>query len=482
MAVQHKKYQEAVPHQMLSHGEQFRDLVLEIQYEVGSIGRQPYGKQVKLLQAVLDKMKARLRAELVTKDAHHFEQLFMDFWRAVQHHGGTELYFQSAVFFADYLELLGKYQEQFVFCFEQDADARVSLAEGHLCHILLQERLGIAYFYLGEVEQAGEFLEASWFDFCRCSKQNLQIRRHLLKYRALVYLAQGNSKMALKLCSSLELCVKKAYEDSGIYKMDALSVKAMCLLQRERADRGLAKFFGSYGAYGAGFLEGHPCRLHIANVMMGYELMKLKQTISRKGSDSPVDGEWSSGKMLKENGAEKLKMMMAAFGQWHIEVFWAYKQIAELSMLSGEPEKAAYYYERCFAGFEGVLGGNHPLLLEMMAEMVKCYEQMGEEEQAERFDREYKRRSSQSVNLQIEDLVCQAKENVQEMWDIRKQQTLIRQEEEKRQQEEAKRQQERLQQEIRQKAVSAYEMRVQKQNDQERKRKKQLLEFQKKEG
>lgn len=393
----------------LTHDDSYRDLVLEIQYEVGSIGRQEERKQQKLLMDCLNKMKGRLRTELLVRDAYHFEQLFMEFWKLVQRHQGSEVYLYSAVYFADYLELLGRFQESFVFCFEQDADARVIVEEGHPCRIMLQERLGISYYHLGDYEMASELVEDARID-CRHRKdKDIWMHVHLLKYCALAACALGKDKEAKKYAKDLLHCVKKQYGETSIYTVDAYDVMAACFCEETHESRTSRKLYTDYALFCNLFEEGHPFVVHMANQIAAHKLFLAKY---QKNQD--VDN------VMLAYLVEQLAVARSTYGDNHKETFLAFSNVGNAAFLCGEPEKALFYFQKCYENIENVLGKAHPFTVRIIKEIAECHAAMGEEEEAARYRREAGALSIQTENERIENLIEASTENLQEMWEQRK--------------------------------------------------------------
>lgn len=406
----------------LAHDDSYRDLVLEIQYEVGSIGRQEERKQQKLLMACLDKMKGRLAVELLMKDAYHFEQLFMEFWKLVQMHRGSEVYLYSAVYFADYLELLGRFQEGFVFCFEQDADARVIVEEGHPCRILMQERLGISYYHLGDYEMAFELVEDAWIDCRHMKDRDIWMYTHLLKYCALVTCALGRDKEAKKYAKDLMRCVRKQYGDASVYTVDAYDVMAACLCEEIHESRTSKKFYADYVLFCNVFEEGHPFVIHMANQISAHKLF-----LERNQKYPNVNQEYVGYLM------ENLAVARSTYGDCHKETFIAFMNVGRGAMLAGETEKALFYFQKCHEGMEKVLGETHPLTVRLMKELEECFTAMGDEAEAQRYRQEAKARGAQTENERLEELIEASTEHLQEMWELRK--VLEKEREEKEKQE-----------------------------------------------
>lgn len=392
-----------------AHDDSYRDLVLEIQYEVGSIGRQDERKQQKLLAACLDKMKGRLAVELLMKDAYHFEQLFMEFWKLVQMHRGSEVYLYSAVYFADYLELLGRFQEGFVFCFEQDADARVIVEEGHPCRILLQERLGISYYHLGDYEMAFELAEDAWIDCRHMKTRDIWMYTHLLKYCALITCALGREKEAKKYAKELLRCVRKQYGDDSVYTVDAYDVMAACLCEEAHESRADKKLYAEYVSFCNIFEEGHPFRLHMANQISAHKLFL------EKNQKYPNVNQEYIGYLL-----ENLAVARSTYGDAHEETFLAFINVGHANLLAGETEKALFYLQKCYEGVEKALGEAHPFTVRLMRELWECSAAMGDEEEAQRYRKKAEEREAQTENERLEELIEASTEHLQEMWELRK--------------------------------------------------------------
>ena len=436
----------------LEHGDAYRDLVLEIQYETGSIQRAPEARQSKLLMECLDKMKNRLRLELLTRDLYHFEQLFMEFWRIVQKHRGSLVYLYSAVYFADYLELSGKSQEEFVFCFEQDADARVLLDEGHPCRLMLQERLGIAYYQAGQYDMAYELIADAWIDYSHQKSGNVWMRQHMMKYLALAAYAVGETLEAQKLAKRMFAMCKKQYGENSIYMLDAYDVMVQCFMQEGvsrtgKESRTSKKMFEEYMRF-CNYLDeptGHPCTLHISNLVTRHRLFNIE-----KGYKDVIR------KAHFEGAQECLRMLRQIYGDHHQETFYALYNVAWMAECMGEAEKALYYYQKCFETAEEGFGKWHSYVLDVLEKLAACHETLQDEQKAEMYRQELTERKNHSRNERLDYLIEESTNHLKEIWALREEQEEEERIERQKMQEEEKKKEEEEMEGRRQKAAKKY--------------------------
>ena len=284
-----------------------------------------------------------------------------------------------------------------------------------------------------------------------------------MKYRALLALVMGEDKLAKKQARQLYNFSRKQYGEESVYTMDACDVMISCY-GKEKDRRGKVKdLLAGQVMRGNSFEEGHPYLLHMSNQSLSWLLFQEQEKQFPMVRETTVKG-----------AIELLSQCRSAFGERHEETYTAFSNAGWAAMLSGEAEKALFYFEKCQQAMGEVYDISHPKVIVLLLDIARCHELLGDDIAKSACLTQAYRRRAYTEYERLEELISRSTEQLQDMWEFRKELEEKKRQEEEKQEEEEKQQEEEERNRQREAASLQYKEKLKEQKKQEQKKQEQI--------